>query len=46
MKITRALKQKIQYLALQIVMGQINDLEALAIALETIAAEARAQNVG
>jgi len=44
-KITRELKQKIQYLALQIVMGQVNDLDALATALETIAAEARAQNV-
>lgn len=44
MKITRELKGKYQLLLLKIVIGQINDLEALAEALEAIAAEARAQN--
>lgn len=44
MKITRALKQQCQFLLLKIMMGQINDLEALAEALEVIASEARAQN--
>lgn len=43
MKITRVLKQKLQSLVIQVLFGQMNNLEALATALETIA-EAGTQN--
>ena len=43
MKITRQLKQKLSFVAFQVVTRQLNDLGALAEALEAIATEARAQ---
>ncbi|KAM3102104.1 hypothetical protein ACKFKH_32435 [Phormidesmis sp. 146-20] len=44
MKITRSLKQRLSFVAFQVVTGQINDLGALAELLQTIADEARQQN--
>lgn len=44
MKITRELKQQLQFLLLKIVIGQINDLSALIEALEVVIAEAKRQN--
>ncbi len=44
MKITRELKQKISLIAFQILIGQLNDLGALADVFEAIATEARSQN--
>ncbi|KAM3099551.1 hypothetical protein ACKFKG_03170 [Phormidesmis sp. 146-35] len=44
MKITRSLKQKISFVAFQVVTGQLNDLGALADLLDAIASEARKQN--
>ncbi|KAM3091131.1 hypothetical protein ACKFKG_26760 [Phormidesmis sp. 146-35] len=44
MKITRNLKQRLSFVAFQVVTGQLNDLGALADALEAIASEARQQN--
>lgn len=44
MKITRSLKQKIAFIAFQVVTGQVNDLGALADLLEAAAIEARKQD--
>jgi hypothetical protein len=43
-KINRELKQRLSFVAFQVVTGQMNDLGALAELLEAIATEARKQN--
>ena len=46
MKITASLKSKLAAIAFQAALGGLSDLNALAAALEALAAECRAQSGG